>query len=575
LCSLERSVVCAILSLFIFAAMPHLMFGISLALVCDAARIAVEDARIAVEDSTAEFFDELSEDEQHWTVWAHDHIHPGTGDLVRHDGPSSLMEAEASVEGPGANEWVGLFGQLLEPGSRQMFTGAALVRRRRSRQSDSVEGPLPTCPDKPECAELIETASLNCSTDDQRNCPTSCNTRFTDAHCIETMSPCSEAISECKHGYRPAAACVPFFSYENELHDGCMHGGPRGRRVWCPHTFDASTAEDQSSSCDECTEVPAASQLQADFEPIAKKLRCIEMALAVGNGEERKYTFQNRGKHFNEQQPFASGGKWPAAVSLAAAVHRGFLEWDTLASDIFSWWTKDAADPRSRVTFRHLLNFNSGFYIQAGLGSTSHQGFRERCLTPGFALIWTPVACAEQIYNSADFAGEPGRYFDYNSYHLQVAFGMVLQASGMEAREWLRVTLLEPVGMTDTYWVGGRNPLLSGGFMSTGNDHEAFLRKYLAYEILPKEIIDVVETEVKMAQNLSMEYSSAWPRRTWAMGHIVEGDCHRMDGMVSNCVNRGANYYIAAYPPLDNYYSGFEWLAVNWIKEEVARAVRI
>merc|ERR1719215_2325111 len=104
------------------------------------------------------------------------------------------------------------------------------------------------------------------------------------------------------------------------------------------------------------------------------------------------------------------------------------------------------------------MNFNSGFYLNDGFTAFTHNGWQERCLTWGFAMLWTPISCSRQIYNNANHAGEPGRYFDYNSYHLHIAFAMVLQRSGMEAREWLRTTLHEPVGMNETFWVGGRNP---------------------------------------------------------------------------------------------------------------------
>lgn len=292
--------------------------------------------------------------------------------------------------------------------------------------------------------------------------------------------------------------------------------------------------------------------------------------MTAGDAVERRYTFENRGRVLDLVQPLASGGKFLAATSLAAAVYRGFLQWDTLASGIFPWWTKDALDPRSRVTFRHLMNFNSGFYIKGSMSDFSHNGFSERCLTYGFAAMWTPVSCAQQIYNSASHIGEPGRYFDYNSYHLQIAFGMVVHASGMEAREWLRVTLLEPANMTDTYWMGGSNPLLSSGIMSTGSDHGRFLQTYLAYEILPKEIIDVVETESLIANNVSQEYTSM-PFRNWAMGHWINGPCHAMGGLARECVNREANFYIGLYFPVDSYgpAASAEDHALDWITGDV------
>lgn len=571
--------------------MPRLMFGALFALVSDAARIANDD------NFEATFLMGVSEEDQQWMAWGNDHIHPGTGEPIRQEnGPSALVEDD-SWQSPMGNYLTATVGIMLQPDSRMLFNNAFFVSRRRARQSGPIEGPMPNCPDMPVCAELIENATVNCSTWAVNNgpfahlvpvaplsfqCPTSCNTSyFTDSgnsllppqvsHCTMSISPCSETISECKRGYRQRTACVQPFSFQDELHDGCLPH-PSGY-FWCPHTDNVSGG-DGAEFCDECIEEPVAMEVAGDWETVAKKLRCIEVGVTAGDVMERKYTFENRGRHLNLRQPFASGGKWLGAVSLAAAVHRGILEWDTLASDVFSWWTKNASDPRSRVSFRHLLNFNSGFYLQGSAMAFTHNGFQERCLTWGFARMWTPVSCAQQLYNQALHAGEPGRYFDYNSYHLQIAFGMVLQASGMEAREWLRVTLLEPAGMTDTNWMGGSNPLLSSGIMSTPNDHDAFLRKYLAYEILPKEIIDVVETEVLLANNVSLEYTSM-NFSTWAMGHWIDGEFSRMGGMVFGCVNRRANIYVGAYPPPDSYADGVERFAIEWIKEDVERAVHM
>jgi hypothetical protein len=36
---------------------------------------------------------------------------------------------------------------------------------------------------------------------------------------------------------------------------------------------------------------------------------------------------------------------------------------DTRVSDVLTYWTRDAADPRSRITLRHLLTFTAGFTV--------------------------------------------------------------------------------------------------------------------------------------------------------------------------------------------------------------------
>lgn len=58
----------------------------------------------------------------------------------------------------------------------------------------------------------------------------------------------------------------------------------------------------------------------------------------------------------------ASTSKWPLAMMFVGLVNDGTIHsLDALANEYVPWWTKNASDPKSEITLRHLLSFTSGF----------------------------------------------------------------------------------------------------------------------------------------------------------------------------------------------------------------------
>lgn len=57
----------------------------------------------------------------------------------------------------------------------------------------------------------------------------------------------------------------------------------------------------------------------------------------------------------------------------AASCHQdtGTLSFDDKANKYLDWWSKDPNDPRSNITLRHLLTFQSGHDGTATSGSPS------------------------------------------------------------------------------------------------------------------------------------------------------------------------------------------------------------
>jgi len=207
--------------------------------------------------------------------------------------------------------------------------------------------------------------------------------------------------------------------------------------------------------------------------------------VTAGNATGRAFTYES---HTTVKTPLLlmSASKFPAAVAIAGAVALGNLTFDTHASEVFPWWSNAASDPRSAVTLRQLLSLTSGFY------SPDQAGFVP-CMEPGATS--TSEQCAEQIYNNASFAFKAGTTFAYNSFHLQIAGAMAAKAQGVTVQELLSTNLLDKAGMKHSGWLGGENPLMAFGLHTIADDYDAFLRAYLAYEVVPKVVADELELD--------------------------------------------------------------------------------
>ena len=134
------------------------------------------------------------------------------------------------------------------------------------------------------------------------------------------------------------------------------------------------------------------------------------------------------------------------------------------------------------MTLRSLLSFTSGFYDDG----------EELCVT-GY------LHCAEKLYKaleqSFDYKGGPGTSFQYLSCHLQFAGAMAVAASGMEIDALFEKYLYKPFNMTQTSWEPPVNPSMAAGIVTTGDDFENMLHRLLTYKVLPKAVLDEMETD--------------------------------------------------------------------------------
>jgi len=217
------------------------------------------------------------------------------------------------------------------------------------------------------------------------------------------------------------------------------------------------------------------------------------MSFSAGDATGRKHTYAKGLIRMWTPVAMASSSKFPVALAIAGAVVDGHLGFDTPACDVFSWWTRNASDVRSRVTLRRLLSFTSGIVVADVAGGGLP------CLMGLNASRYSIEECAQEIYTKAPFVAEPGTIWSYHSLHLQIAGAMAAKASGMTIKALLEKYLTRRLGMRSSFWIGYPNPHLAATMISTGNDYDKLLRSVLSYELLPKEVIDQMEKDYTAA----------------------------------------------------------------------------
>mmetsp|Transcript_36264 Transcript_36264/g.113875 ORF Transcript_36264/g.113875 Transcript_36264/m.113875 type:complete len:333 (+) Transcript_36264:51-1049(+) len=217
-----------------------------------------------------------------------------------------------------------------------------------------------------------------------------------------------------------------------------------------------------------------------------------EYAISIGTADHGQLFVYESGNFTMDQQiPTGSTSKWPSAMMFAGLVGDGTIRsLDDPVHEYLPYWTKHPLDARSQITLRHLLTFTSGF-------GDGHPGFE---FNTRAARAWragrTPprnnisrecdlesgdtAKCAQSIYSGVKLIGVPGHVYSYNSNHLQLAAGVAVAASGLTIKEVVRRYLLQPFGLTDSYYEG-RCPDFAGSLVTTGRDYERFLQSLLSY----------------------------------------------------------------------------------------------
>jgi len=380
------------------------------------------------------------------------------------------------------------------------------------------------------------------------------------------FKPCTSAYRPCRNGYRMPSACAFPFKYNGVEYNECVPSS-FGKDPWCSSSSTYRWWLIHGRRCVPCTEQSDLPE-DATWKTIAKDFACVPVVITGGSmaTRHRVFTYVNKFTPTEAQArfPLFSGGKWPGSVAIAGAVHTGHLSWDTRANAVFDWWTHDYNDPKSRVTLRNLLQFTSGFYTPL----LAHGHLKIPCMRVWnfFDKTTTLEDCAREVYEKASFSesrlGKWADFQNYNSLHQVIALAMATKVTGLTPTAYLKKYLYEPAGMKQTTVYPVARPILSSFMVTTVDDYDSFLMKYLTYQILPKEIVDVIEAD-------SGNGASKWIN---AMGHHTGDKINDWGGSIYASVDRKRQTYQLIAPPVKEYPGG-AWSKWNVVHKEIEQLI--
>jgi len=233
----------------------------------------------------------------------------------------------------------------------------------------------------------------------------------------------------------------------------------------------------------------------------------------------------------------ASTSKWPLAMMFVGLVNDGTIEsLDTPANKYVPWWTTDPADPKSKITLRHLLSFTSGF----GEGTPGQENSTATCMDDpaAYPTIKTYDECSQSIYELTNLTGTPGSHYAYNSVHLQLAGSVALAAMNTsDIQDVISKYLLEPYNMTSTTCANptAERPELAICMKTVGNDYAKFLGSTLSYSVLPETLVNESEKDATTFLKGYTLYGD------YGFGHFLE--CYdSIYGMTQDCID--AHMYV-------------------------------
>ena len=155
----------------------------------------------------------------------------------------------------------------------------------------------------------------------------------------------------------------------------------------------------------------------------------------------------------------ASGSKWLTAATVMTLVDDGLLSLDDPVAKYFP----DVDGPAAQITVRQLLSGTSG------LPNLSP------CLDDRSSTL---DRCAHEILNGP-LAALPGAAFSYSTAGFQVAGRIAEIVTGEPWATIFEERLQAPLGMWNTTYGPGSNPVLGGGVTTTLHDYGSFLQMML------------------------------------------------------------------------------------------------
>lgn len=191
-------------------------------------------------------------------------------------------------------------------------------------------------------------------------------------------------------------------------------------------------------------------QLASDY--CAQQKSVSFLVLADGKTLREQYF---DGATANQRNMLASGTKSFTGMMAMFAVQDKLLMLDNPASESLTEWKADP--PKSKITYRQLLNLTSGL-TPGEMGSATN------------SESWAAIIAEPMVY-------APGERFNYGAYQLN-AFGLALQRklNGETVETYLKRKIFDPLGITAEwrFRCADGNPQLGGGVFMTARDWAMF-----------------------------------------------------------------------------------------------------
>lgn len=198
-----------------------------------------------------------------------------------------------------------------------------------------------------------------------------------------------------------------------------------------------------------------------------------DVAVVIGDRSGVLFRYQRGAMTTTRPVFIASATKLLLGTTAWLLIEDRALSIDTPVNSQIDFWSRDPADPRSRVNFGQLFAFTSGF-----------NGTAEQPSCIGEATI-SLRACVRQIHDGG-LDSPPDQSFNYGNEHMQIAALAMVQARGRSIDTIMRERLLDRLGVSaeTRYTLGaGDNPTYSGGMRSTGEDYGLVLAAILRGDI--------------------------------------------------------------------------------------------
>lgn len=199
------------------------------------------------------------------------------------------------------------------------------------------------------------------------------------------------------------------------------------------------------------------------------------------------YEAEFGGLTIDAQVPIASAAKWLTAATVLSLVDEGTLDLDGAMDEYLpdNFHLGSAGTGKGSITIRQLLSLTSGLAITHPCIYQSGKTLEE---------------CAVDIGSRA-LVASPGAAFVYG----QAAFTVAGAAAELEAeRSWSEIfdrKMSKPLEFRNTHFLGGQNPQLGDGAISTVREYSKFLTMILAKGVYGGRRVLSQDVVVEMLQD--------------------------------------------------------------------------